>query len=116
MTINDILALSNAGFTKDDIMKLAAAPAQTPAQQPIQTPAPAPAITPAPDFAPLPAPIPTQQQAQTQEDSINKMLAEMSLLRQDIQNSNILNSQQPKVETVDDIVAKIINPPTIKKE
>ena len=125
MNINDILTLANAGFSKDEITKLAAVtPTLTPAPAPAPTPIPVwpqqppmhPSQTPVwPSaqthmYSPAPAPAP----APTSDDSINQMLAEMSLLRQDIQQNNILNSQQPKVETTDDIIAKIINPP--KKE
>lgn len=126
MNINDLVALANAGYTKADITALleaqTPAPVQTPAQTPAPAPAPASGVVPAPPtanvpvYAPSPIPVQTQQQAPAQDDSINKMLAEMSLLRQDLQTSNIINSQQPKVETVDDIIAKIINPPIITKE
>ena len=100
MDINDIITLANAGYTKSDISALLGV--QTPVQAPVQTPVQIPAQT--------------QLQAPAHDDSINKMLAEMSLLRQDLQTSNIINSQQPKVETADDIIAKIINPPIITKE
>lgn len=132
MDINDIIVLANAGYTKADITALLGAqtqaqvpaqtqaqvPAQIPAQVPVPAPAPAPPTANVPVYAPSPIPVPvqTQQQAPAQDDSINKMLAEMSLLRQDLQTNNIINSQQPKVETADDIIAKIINPPIVKKE
>ena len=132
MDINDIITLANAGYTKSDISALLGvqtpvqAPVQTPVQAPVQTPVQAPVQTPvqapiqtpvqAPVQTPVQIPAQTQLQAPAQDDSINKMLAEMSLLRQDLQTSNIINSQQPKVETADDIIAKIINPPIITKE
>lgn len=61
MTLNDILTLLNAGYTKADIDKLSVAPAPTPAPAP--DPAPTPDPAPAPDPTPAPAPDPTPEPA-----------------------------------------------------
>lgn len=104
----DILILSKAGFNAQQIAGLSMiqkqeAPAPTPAPAPAPTPAPAPAPTPAPAPAPAPAP------------DTDPVLLELQKLTGLMQNSNIMNTTQPKVETPEDILAAIINPP-MKKE
>lgn len=106
MDVNDILALAKAGFTADQIaMMLQAAPAPTPAPEPAPTPAPEPSLTPAPEPAPEPAP----------DYSLRAALADVTKELQDLRRSavmgNILGSQQPPEQSVDDILAEIINPP-----
>ena len=89
-TNDDILTLAKAGFNASQIAALNtvnAAPAPAPA-------APAPAA-PAP-AAPAPADPLSQILAQLQQNAINA-------------------TQQPKVQTADEILAEIINP-TINKE
>ena len=99
---DDILTLSKAGFNAQQIAGLSMlmnkpeAPAPTPV-----APAPAPAA-PAP-AAPAPAP---------ENDPV---LAELQKLTGLFQSSNIIQSNQPKVQTPEEILAEIINPP-IKKE
>lgn len=99
MTINDIIALAHAGFTADQISRLAAVPAVPPAPTPAPTPAPAP---PAP-----PAPLTPDTQVQDFMAAINggfdRMLTAM-------QQQAITQAQQPPEETVGDILASIINP------
>ena len=108
MDVNDILALAKAGFTADQItMMLQAAPAVTPAPEP----APEPARTPTPEPAPEPAPTPAPEP----DDSLRAALADVTKELQDLRRSavlgNILGSQQPPEQSVDDILAEIINPP-----
>ena len=93
MNAKDIIALANAGFTADQIAKIAQA----------DEPAPAPAAEPAP--APAPAP---EQQAPFEYANL---LDKMDNLVAQIQQSAILNSDQPKEESADDILAAVINPP-----
>ena len=52
MTIDEILQLVNAGYSKDEIASFE----PTPAPSPAPTPAPSPAPTPAPSPAPSPEP------------------------------------------------------------
>ena len=59
---------------------------------------------PAPASAPAPAPAP-----------VDPVLLELQKLTGMMQNININNSNQPKVETPEEILAAIINPP-MKKE
>lgn len=103
MTINDIIALAHAGFTADQISRLAAIPATQPAPAP--APAPAPVVPPAPPAPPAP-PVPDTQ-VQDFMAAINggfdRMLTAM-------QQQAITQAQQPPEETVGDILASIINP------
>ena len=92
---NDILTLSKAGFTAQQIAGLSMIANQptTPVVQ--QTvPAPAPAV---------PAP------------AVDQVLAELQKLTGLMQNGNIVGSNMPQPQTPEEILAEIINPP-IKKE
>lgn len=107
MKIEDIIALAGAGFSKQDIIKIAgtvSAPA----------PAPAPIQTPTPASAPAPVPVPAQVPGNTQDVFNQRMgvldnrLDEITRL---IQVGNLSNSQIPEPPTTDDMLASIINPP-----
>lgn len=107
MKIEDIIALAGAGFSKQDIIKIAgtvSAPA----------PAPAPIQTPTPVSAPASVPVPAQVPGNTQDVFNQRMgvldnrLDEITRL---IQVGNLSNSQIPEPPTTDDMLASIINPP-----
>ncbi len=109
MKIEDIIALAGAGFSKQDIIKIAGTgsiPTHTtaPAQAPILTPASAPA----------PVPVPAQVPGNTQDVFNQRMgvldnrLDEITRL---IQVGNLSNSQIPEPPTTNDMLASIINPP-----
>lgn len=107
MKIEDIIALAGAGFSKQDIIKIAGTgsiPTPAPAPAPIQTPTPASA----------PAPVPAQVPGNTQDVFNQRMgvldnrLDEITRL---IQVGNLSNSQIPEPPTTDDMLASIINPP-----
>ena len=103
MDINDVLALAKAGFSRDEISKIAlAVPAekQTPATVPAQTPATVPQQT--------PVTVPQQ----TPADAI---LKELGLIKDTMQANALFGAQMPKPESTEDILASIINPPEIKK-
>lgn len=107
MKIEDIIALAGAGFSKQDIIKIAGTGSiPTPAQAPILTPTPAP--------APAPVPVPAQVPGNTQDFFNQRMgvldnrLDEITRL---IQVGNLSNSQIPEPPTTDDMLASIINPP-----
>lgn len=116
---DDILVLSKAGFTAQQIAglsMLANQPAPAPATPvapavpnpvTVQNPAPAPAtpVVPQPVVNPAPVPQPV--------DPVLTELQKLTGLMQ-MQNINSIN-QPPKAETPEDILASIINPP-IKKE
>ena len=101
----EILTLAKAGFTAQQIAGLsmvANQPVPTPAQ-PVPTPA-QPVPTPA-QPVPTPAqPVPTPAQP------IDPVLAELQKLTGLVQGSNIMNVNQPKVQTPEEILAEIINP------
>ncbi len=118
MDIKDIIALANAGFSKDDIAKIAisvnaGSTDPTPANVPAQTPANVPAQTPAQIPANVPAQIPTQTPEATPVDAI---LKELGLIKDTMQANALLGAQMPKPESTDDILASIINPPVIEKK
>lgn len=109
----NVLVLAKAGFTAQQIAGLSmlanqspAAPAPAPAPavnnpvppQPVPAPA-APATAPQPVPAPAPVPQP-----------VDPVLAELQKLTGLVQGSNIMNVNQPKVQTAEEILAEIINP------
>lgn len=105
MKIEDIIALAGAGFSKQDIIKIAGTgsiTAPAPAPAPIQTPASAP--------APVPAQVPgnTQDVFNQRMGVLDNRLDEITRL---IQVGNLSNSQIPEPPTTDDMLASIINPP-----
>ena len=104
MNYEDIILLVKAGYTRDQI---AAMQAQAPAPKPEPTPAPDPAPAPAPE--PEPAPAPTKPQGS--EDLSQMLAAEFAKLNDAIVKANLQQAQQPPQESVDDILASIINPP-----
>lgn len=103
----EILTLAKAGFTAQQIAGLsmvANQPVPTPAQ-PVSTPA-QPVPTPA-QPVPTPAqPVPTP----AQPAPVDPVLAELQKLTGLVQGSNIMNVNQPKVQTPEEILAEIINP------
>lgn len=114
MNYEDIILLVKAGYTRDQIAAMQA-PAGTPTPAP--APAPAPAPTPAPaEPAPAPAPTPTLAEPappkpQGLEDLSQMLAAEFAKLNDAIVKANLQQAQQPPQESVDDILASIINPP-----
>ena len=85
---DEILTLAKAGFTAQQIAGLSM----------INNPDPVPQPAPAP--APAPAPV----------DPVDPVLAELQKLTGLVQGSNIMNVNQPKVQTAEEILAEIINP------
>lgn len=111
MKIEDIMNLSKAGFTAEQITAIAPllkddvshetpapTPAPTPAQTPAQTPAPTPALTPAPE--------PTEPKVDLKE-----VKDELEKLKEIIQLSNLANSKitsLPTPESTDEILSKLV--------
>ena len=103
MTIDDILSLSAAGWTKADIMAMAQgqAPAQAQAQAP---PSPQP---PAPEPVQPPAPAP----------DLSQLMDRINAIDTKIQNSAMMWQPAPQQKDSSfDVLAKIINPKPPKKE
>lgn len=111
MKIEDIIALAGAGFSKQDIIKIAGTGS---IPTPAPAPAPAPILTPTPASAPASVPVPAQVPGNTQDVFNQRMgvldnrLDEITRL---IQVGNLSNSQIPEPPTTDDMLASIINPP-----
>lgn len=107
MKIEDIIALAGAGFSKQDIIKIAGTGS-------IPTPTPTPILTPTPAPAPASVPVSEQVQGNTQDVFNQRMgvldnrLDEITRL---IQVGNLSNSQIPEPPTTNDMLASIINPP-----
>lgn len=101
MKIEDIIALAGAGFSKQDIIKIAGTVS---APAPIQTPTPASA----PASAPVSAPVPAQDVFNQRMGVLDNRLDEITKL---IQVGNLSNSQIPEPPTTGDMLASIINPP-----
>lgn len=89
MKFEDIITLAKAGFTADQISRLASI------SQPDQPAQPAQPVQPV-------------QPAQPENDFATQLAA----LTAAIHANGILSSEQPKQETAEDILASIINPPT----
>ena len=83
---DEILTLAKAGFTAQQIAGLSMIN-----NSPVPQPEPAP--------VPQPAPAP-----------VDPVLAELQKLTGLVQGSNIMNVNQPKVQTPEQILAEIINP------
>ena len=102
MNYEDIILLVKAGYTRDQIAAMQAPPA--PAEP---TAPPAPAGPPAP---PAPAE-PEPPKPRGLEDLSQMLAAEFAKLNDAIVKANLQQAQQPPQESVDDILASIINPP-----
>lgn len=100
MKIEDIIALAGAGFSKQDIIKIAGTVS---APAPIQTPTPASA----PASAPVSVPVPAQDVFNQRMGVLDNRLDEITKL---IQVGNLSNSQIPEPPTTEDMLASIINP------
>lgn len=103
MNYEDIILLVKAGYTRDQIAAM---------QAPAPAPEPAPAPAPAPEPTPTPAPAePAPPKPQGIEDLSQMLAAEFAKLNDAIVKANLQQAQQPPQESVDDILASIINPP-----
>ena len=102
MNYEDIILLVKAGYTRDQIAAM-----QAQAEPPASPAPPAPAEPPAP---PAPAD-PEPPKPQGIEDLSQMLAAEFAKLNDAIVRANLQQAQQPPQESVDDILASIINPP-----
>lgn len=102
MNYEDIILLVKAGYTRDQIAAMQA-PAQTSPAEPAQA-APAEPAQAAPAEPEPPKP-------QGIEDLSQMLAAEFAKLNDAIVKANLQQAQQPPQESVDDILASIINPP-----
>lgn len=105
MTLQDIINLTNAGYTKQDIAIL------TQAEAP-KAKAPEQAVNP-PEAVQAEKPVPQEDTA------LSAMQNQIDALKQMMQINNMLTVNQteaPKQRTIDDIFAEIINPPVLNKD
>ena len=108
MTMQEILTLVAAGYTKEDIEKMQAPTAPAPAPVPDPEPA-APAPLPDPEpAAPAPAPAPADN-----EPTMRDLMQSMAKLTSAIQANAIAQSVVPggnQGPTAEDAIAQIIRP------
>ena len=111
-TPDDILVLSKAGFTAQQIAGLSMlAGKDAPATEGPAPVAPAP-VAPAP-VAPAPvAPAPVAPAPAPQP--VDPVLEELKKLTGLVQSNNIMGTAMPKPQTPEEILAEIINPPMRK--
>ena len=132
VTLEQIVALADAGFTKDDILALSGAlqgtptPTPTPTATPTPTPTPTATPTPTPTQTPVPQmmnvpsflPTPVVPQvvqsvpAQTPTND-DKLIGSIQKLTQAVQSYGLLQPMPPQVtpeENVNNMLASIINP------
>ena len=120
MNYEDIILLVKAGYTRDQIAAMQA-PTEPPAppapKDPPAPPAPKdPPTPPAPKDPPAPPapkdpPAPPAPAGQGIEGLSQMLAAEFAKLNDAIVKANLQQAQQPPQESVDDILASIINPP-----
>ena len=102
MNSKDLMKLVDAGFTKEEILQIASASVYNPTPEP-EAPAPEPEA-----HAPEPADNSTELL-----NVMQGLTSQMNTLTRALQASNILRAEQAgtgKPDTVDDILATIINP------
>lgn len=101
MNYEDVVALAKAGFTGDQIILMQHPQDPKPAEPVPAEPAPAKPAEPAP-ADPVPAATP----------DLGKLITDgFAKLNETLVKTNLQQAQQPPQETVDDILATIINPP-----
>lgn len=99
MTIDDIIALCKAGYTKDDLAKLVTFDNAAPS-------APAAPAAPSAPSAPAASAAPAAPAAQDAEG----IIAAINALGAQIKTMNIAATEQPKPQTAKDVLASIILP------
>lgn len=106
MKLEDILILAKAGFTAEQIAALTNEAAPAAPEQPAASAQPAPAAP----AAPAPAPAQELPRPSDPNEGYKQMMDAISELSSTIKASNIMGSSQPAQQSVDDILASIINP------
>lgn len=97
MTTNELLELVRAGFTKAEIAQITKAESKEPEPEKKE-----------PE---------KKEQVEQKTDPVTTTLEQkFNMLMEKLEASNFMNANQPKEETVDDIIASIINPPTFNNE
>lgn len=94
----DVLALVNAGFTKDEIARMFSAEKSYENEQKHEEQKPEKEEE--------------QKPEQKPENNLSSLEAKFDKFMEIMTQNNFLGANQPKEETVDDIIANIINPKT----
>lgn len=129
MEISDILSLVKAGFTKDEIVQMAAQNTPAPNPEPIPVadptppaePEPAPVDKPAapavPEAQPAPAPVPAQEEAGPSLSDVMKSIAHLtSAIQANAIQSSVIPGGNPNNPDAAATLAEIIRPTRKKKE
>ena len=109
MSISDIITLANAGFTKNDIsviLKQENTPQQDTTSKPTQ-------VSPTTQ-TPITETNTGAVQSTPADTLFNQLFNRLDTLQQTVVSSNIATTQQPTTQTSDDIIAEILNPPTVQ--
>ncbi len=115
MNINEVIALANAGFNKEEIAKIAAMPQPVQQVQQVQQVQPLPQVQQVQQVQPLPQLQQVQQVQQKPEDKLfESIFGKLDDIQKSVYQQNINNVEQ-KIETVDDILANILDPKEDKK-
>lgn len=99
MELNDLVALSKAGWNKEEILSLIGT--QQPKEETVS-----PEIPEEKEAAPQAAPI----EAPKDDSKYDEVIAKLDKLTSGIQRMAVQDSRLPERESVDDILAKILNP------
>lgn len=113
MELNELFKLIDAGFSKDEIMKLVSKP--EPAEP--EPAKPTPAVT-SPEPAPAEQATPFTDQTGTGSGVIKDLVDQLKTFNANIQGMNVLNAnmgEPAKETTMEDLIANIIMPPVNNK-
>lgn len=113
LSISEYIGLIRAGYTAEQIEAEYGTATQPESPQEPETAAPEEQVT----QVEQPAEKPADKPAEASNPSLDALLAEIKLLRGDIQKSNILTSSAdiPKAPTAEQILATLIAPPDKEK-
>lgn len=123
LTYDQIITLSDKGFSPDQIVKLTGEelPEPTPKPEPEPSPEPQPGPSPEPQPGPSPEPQPEPSPASLSSvlnEAIKGFTAEVAEMKKALQASNIrtvIREDDPHTKSADDILAEMIHP-TLNKE
>lgn len=108
MKIEDIIALTNAGWSKEEIIKMSELEQKEPEKkEPEQK---------EPEKKEPEQKEPEKKEPEQKEDKMAEILQRLEQISSGIQKGAIRDSQQPQRESVEDALAKIINPYIDKEE